>query len=343
MRVALAGRVAIVLIIAGGVLLAYSICCLAPHPRVALDIPVSLSPGHVSTADFTVEADTLYYVDVVVGPIAHTPVDCRPYSVLGTQWTLRSGGQVVERGSSPWEDSGLTIAAILGENGRYAFDMTVLPGASCLNARNPRLRVRTHVHPSDLYSSLNWLSIWMIATGLVLLIRLWAARVFEVQPMSRIFPGMALRNVVRLQRHSSMPLNQLPNYGASWVWSCVLLIVMIFGMAAAHRREYGLMVSLKEGDSPVWQRNAWPQTLSVYVDGQDRFYLNGRPVPPEDLRVKLNSELEKRVNWTVYFEGDDNCSYGAAVFAIDTIQGLGAKLIWITPRVRGQLSKDSMR
>jgi len=339
MRLALTGRVAIVLIFAGGVLLSYSIRCLAPHPRVALDIPISLSPGHVSITDFGVEPDTLYHIDVILSPTDHTPVDCQPYTVLNTKWTLKGGGQV-EEGSSPWEDSGLTIADMLGGDGRYTFDMTILPGAACLNARSPRLRVQTHVHPSDLYSVLNWFSIWMNATGFFLLIHLWAGQAFRRQPAPRIFPEMALRNVLRLQRHSSTPWNPLPNYGVGWVWSA-LLVVVVFEMAGNHRREYGLMVNLKYGDAPAWQRTAWTETLSVYVDGRDRFYLNGRPVPQQDLRMRLNDELEKRANWAVYFEADDNCTYANAVFAIDTIQGLGAKVIWLTPRVREQLSKGS--
>ena len=41
----------------------------------------------------------------------------------------------------------------------------------------------------------------------------------------------------------------------------------------------------------------------------------------------------------VYFEADGNCVYMNAVYAMDTIQGLGAKMIWITPKTREQWKK----
>jgi hypothetical protein len=36
----------------------------------------------------------------------------------------------------------------------------------------------------------------------------------------------------------------------------------------------------------------------------------------------------------VYFEADSDVQYIDAIYAIDTIQGCGAKLFWITPKMR---------
>ena len=38
--------------------------------------------------------------------------------------------------------------------------------------------------------------------------------------------------------------------------------------------------------------------------------------------------------WVVYFEADSDCMFMDATYAIDTIQVLGAKVIWITPKTR---------
>jgi biopolymer transport protein ExbD len=38
--------------------------------------------------------------------------------------------------------------------------------------------------------------------------------------------------------------------------------------------------------------------------------------------------------WTVYLEADADCLFMDVVHAMDTIQGLGAKLVWITPKTR---------
>jgi biopolymer transport protein ExbD len=341
MRIPLAGRLSIILMVVGSALLIYSLHWLAPHPRVALDIPISLSPGHITTPAFDVDLDTLYYVDVELGKATiHTPEGCEPSAVLRTQWTVTSEGQPADKGSSPWEDSGLTLAVFLGENPRYAFDATIFSGASCLSARNPRLKVRTHIHPSDLYSGLNWFSIWFIATGFVLLIRFWLWELVPERAIPRIFPAMVLRNVLPLQRHRPMPLmKDLPHFGL--VWGSIFLIPVFFFAFVGHRTHHGLTVNFRERNAVAWQKSPWPATLSVYVDGQRGFYVNGQPVPREELRAKLSEELGKRATWDVYFEADQNCPYADAIYSIDTIQGLEANLIWITPRVREELNRKA--
>jgi biopolymer transport protein ExbD len=330
-----------VLIVVGSALLIYSIHRPSPRPRVTLEMPISLSPGHITTGYFDVEPDTLYYVDVELGKATtHTPAGCEPSDVLRTHWTVTSEGQPAEKGSSPWEDSGLTLAVFLGENPRYAFDATIFPGASCLNARHPRLTVRTHVPPNDLYSGLSWLSIWFVATGLILLVRLWLWEVFPKQAILRIFPGMALRNVLPLQRHRPMPLmKDLPHFGLVWV--CILLIPLFSFALGSHRTQHGFMVDLRGRNWIAWQKSPWPVTLSVYVDDHRGFYVNGQPVPREELPAKLSAELGKRATWDVYFEADGNCEYSDAIYSIDTIQGLGANLVWITPRLREELNKKA--
>ena len=53
-----------------------------------------------------------------------------------------------------------------------------------------------------------------------------------------------------------------------------------------------------------------------------------------ELRSRLEEGLSGRGVCVVYFEADDNCLYMDAVYAIATIQCLGAKMIWITPKTR---------
>ena len=52
------------------------------------------------------------------------------------------------------------------------------------------------------------------------------------------------------------------------------------------------------------------------------------------LRTALLELLSRRVEWTVYFEADFDTLYMDDIYAIETIQGCGAKLIWITPKMR---------
>jgi biopolymer transport protein ExbD len=71
----------------------------------------------------------------------------------------------------------------------------------------------------------------------------------------------------------------------------------------------------------------------------EKYYSNGHLVPREALRANLQRELNRRMVWTVYFEADGDALNMNAIYAMDTIQGLGAKLVWITPKVRQELEK----
>lgn len=329
----------VALIVFGGALLFFAIRWLSPHPHVALDMPVSLSPGHITTGYFRVDPDTLYYIDVELRePTAHAQANCDPHSVLGTQWTLLRNGQVEERGSSPWEDSGLTLAAILGDSGSYAFDATIFQGAECLNARNPRLKVRTHVHVGDLYSALSWLSIWSFATGLVLLMCPWIGKITAEQRFLRIFPGMRVRNLLPFQRHAPMPpIAAIPNFGIYFGLIPFLLILFV----SFSRRPMGLMTHVPSPNAAALPRAPESESLGVYVGKGGRFYVNGQLVPREQLRARLQDELSRRALWIVYFEADDDVAYPQVVYAIDTIRGLGAQAYWVTPRVREELKHDA--
>src|ERR1700742_3937136 len=128
MSMSRSGKIGVCLILGGIVLFVSAIHWLAPHPKVALDLPVSLSPGHITT-NFGVNPNTIYYIDVELDKKPQLSAHCQPHSVLSTQWVLSNEGKE-ERGSSPWEDTGLTIADLLGAQARYSFDVEILPGAS---------------------------------------------------------------------------------------------------------------------------------------------------------------------------------------------------------------------
>ena len=81
--------------------------------------------------------------------------------------------------------------------------------------------------------------------------------------------------------------------------------------------------------------------MAVYVNAKQEFLVSGKAVAREDLRSKLQEELLRRGVWVVYFEADGNCLYMNAIYAMDTIQGSGAKVIWITPKMREEWKQKS--
>jgi biopolymer transport protein ExbD len=122
-------------------------------------------------------------------------------------------------------------------------------------------------------------------------------------------------------------------------WTGILGGVLLFFRAiATPPPPRGLFLKIHE-QSSFTQKSPWPETMSVYVGPDNRFYVNSHPVAPESLRANLGQELGKRVVWMVYFEADDNASVANAVYAMDAIQSVEAKIIWITPKVREEYSR----
>jgi biopolymer transport protein ExbD len=104
----------------------------------------------------------------------------------------------------------------------------------------------------------------------------------------------------------------------------------------------GLLVNFRERPAVGVEKSPWTQTVSVYVDEQRRFLVNGQPVLGDELKAKLEQELSKQMVWTVYLEADSGCLFMDVVHAMDTIQGLGAKFVWITPRTREEWNRKSI-
>jgi len=148
-----------------------------------------------------------------------------------------------------------------------------------------------------------------------------------------MFPELVLRNVIPLAKHSPLvPIHGLPHWG---LFSGALLWILVFiFMILPPLTSHGLLVSLKSHEVIAWEKSSWPETLVVYVRPKGRFFLNDEEVERSSLRAKLLEHLNRRAEWAVYFEGDDDTLYMDDVYAMDTIQGCGAKLIWITPKLR---------
>ena len=144
---------------------------------------------------------------------------------------------------------------------------------------------------------------------------------------------MTLRNVIPLQWHRPLPLiRNLPNFGL--IYGFILWILVFIFMIVRPSTPKGLLVDFRERNSVGVEKSPWTETMSVYAEARRGFLVNGQPVKREELRAKLLEELLRRGVWVVYFEADNDCAFMDAAYAFDTIQGLGAKVIWITPKTR---------
>jgi len=187
-----------------------------------------------------------------------------------------------------------------------------------------------------------WFSGSLAGGGGLLLVRV-AFRLLVPRPefdRFRIFPGMMLQNVLPVPRYRPIPLlTEMPNFGL--IYGAVLWILIFLFIIVEQRRSYhGLPIDLSTHELLLWHKSPWAETLSVYLGVGEKYYINGEPVSREALRARLQQELSRRAVWTVYFEADYDTLNMNAIYAMDVIQSLGAKLVWITPKVRQQLTQN---
>jgi biopolymer transport protein ExbD len=188
-----------------------------------------------------------------------------------------------------------------------------------------------------------WFCVSLVGAGGLLFFR-GALRMLSPQPaLDRklaLFPGIVPGSVVRCQRHRPMPLiAELPNFGLIYgavLWVLIIIHMMFYGAG----RSYGLPIDFGVHEAVVWEKSPWTETLSVYLGADEKYYIDGEMVPREMLRTRLRQELSRRMVWTIYFEADGDAPYMDAIYAIGVIEGLGAKLVWITPGVREELEKE---
>ena len=157
----------------------------------------------------------------------------------------------------------------------------------------------------------------------------------------RIFPEMPLRNLTKWRGQSSNPsllMSSLQSFSVSWI-SVLQVLITIFMMFGPQPSK-GLYIDWLERSHVSSAESPWAETMGVYVDGNGQFLVNGLRVRREELPMKLKEELGRRMVWTVYFEADQNSVFMDTAYAMDTIQGLGAKMVWITPKMREEMDRQ---
>lgn len=313
----------------------------------AVDKEVKVEAGRVQTEsfeinlreDYNVQIDVTYssnYVDeereCPFHPWSDTDWKVYRLNISGTEkrelWA--SSAEMLKQGEIP--------LGFKGRPGKYELEWSVPPPRDCLNALHPRVHVYASSSGYEVFGGfILFVCIFSGGTGLVLVLRAIGDSVFgnlfDERP-PRMFPEMVLRNVIPRKLHRPTPLiRDFPNFGL--VWGGVLYVLFnIFAMMITPLPQIGLLVDFREQKAAGVEKSPWTETVSVYVDARRGFLVNGRPVRREELRTKLKKELSRQIVWTVYLEADSDCRFMDAVHAMDTIQGLGAKLVWITPKTR---------
>lgn len=318
------------------------------HP---VSTPVSLSVGHSEAIEFDTNVSGAYTVDFEVdNEISYRPVEpCSAHSWRDVHWTLyRFRGNAATKRyvwATNTDNTGDSLViGFHGPSGKYRLEWNVPSEAACLDSGHPRLEIST---PSEAYGLANNLlrliSLLFAGAGVTLVLRgagtVLSGYLGRTQTL-RMLPEFATRNVLPLRRHRPLPLiTCLPHFPLilSGILFVPMLALIILETPLVPR---GFLVHFGGAGTVVWEKSPWTETLSVYEDDHARLYVNGQLVATSKLSEKLSQELGKRMVWTVYFEADENARFADAAYAMDTIQELGAKVIWITPNVRQQLNRQ---
>ena len=309
-----------------------------------VDMPITLGQGRIQTGAFKINLRATYYVNILLDESIDDYYEdrCNYKRVFGSQGKLSrqigsdaKNTQLVVR----WEDNETRahVGDFEASPGTYQLEWQGPAGAGCLNARHPRLSVRTDSSSYETvfgYVLLTcWLFAWVGVGAILRAVVVWLQGFLRSSRAPRIFPDTIVPNVIPLPRHRPMPLiRDFPNFGL--IHGFILWVLMFLFMILQPGPSNGLLVNFKGERSVIQGKNPWAETMAVYIDGKRGFLVNGKQVPREELRSRLQEELLRRGVWVVYFEADGNCLYMDALNAMDTIQGLGAKMIWITPKTR---------
>ncbi len=311
---------------------------------VPLDYRVTLDARHLQSPPFQVNLNETYFASLELDYSAddwNQDNRCNDKTILDPQWRIY---RLVSSAGEPrklWVTSAVDTRQIYYwsgfrlPRGKYELEWDIPVAASCLNGRHPHLLVSTNSWGyRQAVAAAQLICIFIGGTGLALIVLATtrAARHAFPRAAPRMFPEMVLRNFIPLTKHSPLtPIQALPHWGI--FGGAILWILIIIFMMFSPQTPYGLFVSLSSRKVTAWASPA-QETLGVYVDPKGRFFVNRIEVERKGLHTKLLEHLSRSTSWTVYFEADSDSLYVDTVYAIETIQGCGAKFIWITPKMR---------
>jgi biopolymer transport protein ExbD len=325
----------------------YSAHWLKTRNFAPLDLPVTLQTRQLKSPPFQINLRETYFVALWLDHSIEDGYDdgrCNDSALHGSQWRVYRLGAKPDQPRRLWDSSEELTRVweyhsdrINVSSGRYELEWDLPPAAACLNSRHPRLVIYTG--DADYRQAVAFLQtscVFLFATGLVLMMFATSRalrRISRTIEAPRMFSEIVLRNVLPITKHTPLsPIHGLPHWGlfcGAILW-ILIFIFMVFGPQPSK----GLFVTWKNRDAVVWEKSPWPDALEIYVRVPARFFVNGQEILRSDLHAKLIEQLSRRAEWTVYFEAEPDVPYMEAVYAMETIQVCGAKVIWITPKMR---------
>lgn len=318
-----------------------------------LDVPVSLSRGHIRSRDFYVNVTGRYSVYFRLDRSFADDPECMTYgpkSVLAGELQLLRNGEVLGASDEP----NYFVQFDIEEKGYYQLDYDQRSDGSCLNASHPRMVVSTNSDfYTDLYDGGRWFSLVPILGGLGLLGRV--ILVFFQDRLTKSHQRLILGSSDLRQGRwpprfpPQKPISALPTFGFFCATILSLLVISFMMIYAIHPHPKGIRVLIRSSYPEITSTGAVEQPIVVRIEdvGPDfpyRLYVNSKPVPRNELESALRDELKRRPDWIVGVEADPNLPWMAVVDAVDLIKQMQARAVLLTPEtskwMRERYSKD---
>jgi hypothetical protein len=310
---------------------------------VALELPISLARGRVSSTDFTVNLKGWYQIGVDVDQAFSFRSDCGFGGfppLLRTHISIYEDGRILEQS----DGADRFVGHFHAEPGRrYRFDIDVLTDASCLNPGHPFVYAWTEPYPYFYFRDVLWavsavLFLWGIGA---LFFSLADARVHSPKPDPEFFVPSD-RSAYPRARHAK-PLKgrfaRIPSFALLYtitLGSVILPAFLIFLYSWGYdHRGAGIRVRLIPPAPLRFSDSFRPLDVPLRVEctrlnSSPRLYLNSIAVQPNELPGALKIALKSRPDWIVYVTGDSDCNWQDVADAIDIVRNAGAQVVLLT-------------
>jgi biopolymer transport protein ExbD len=304
---------------------------------VAVDKPISLARGHITTGPFQMNLKDSYAVRIETGSRPYFDPNCPSYGRLKAHWVLYKDGHVV----AVWNESApdADLGGFDSEEGTYDLDLEVLSDTNCLNPGNPRLLIYTNKSKYEDYTvPILWASALSVMLG-VSLVTLSCISASEKRrpPTTRITDSESIgQNFKWAQK---LPLRKqfltLPAFALIASTTLFVPVIVFFLLSPLPAR--GLFVALIKS-LPLTANNdrlTGPVVVQVVDAGprvEPRVYVNSKATSWDNLGSALKDELKVRPEWVVYVEADENVPWADAVNVIDVAKGVHAKAVLLTSK-----------
>jgi biopolymer transport protein ExbD len=350
MRMPVAARLGVAALIVGLAGSIGSVYWLKSRNWVPVDIPISLSRGHIRSGNFVVNVPGTYVASIVLDQGFSS--SCLEYRDLHETWTVSGNTRTVER---PYY--GLLEYEFESDGGVLSLDLDITSDSSCLNDRNPRLRVEASADTYESHSFVSfflWLFMLCAGIGTVLVFRSWSHKLAEQEsggtltpflPRRWSAPELLTRRLAgRDTGHASATFRRrmfprreitpsLPTIGYFYaLTSFVLFLTCSLPVLLGPRIPVGLPVTLVRMDAWKIKTDSTFEPLVIRVELGHQLYLNAKPMSADELSKALGEQLARRPNWYVYVDADPNVQFADVAWAIDIIRGQHADAVMVTPR-----------